>query len=207
MGWHMISENPARDYLVGELPRRRGRPRASWRPRVGDGDYYRLTADPEALEQLLSAPLANLVNPFGGLELSLTFPGGATLTVKLQIATTRQRLGVRYWFRCPSCGRRVRDLYTANVSAVLACRKCLGLVYESQYSRLTPMERFLVRFLREGSRMFEPKRRRRRRRRSPASPEEGQRGNGSTETPMQESGTTSLDHYRAACGRFLRDLE
>lgn len=37
--------------------------------------------------------------------------------------------GLRYWFKCPSCGIRVGCLY--SVSGYFACRKCNNLAYES----------------------------------------------------------------------------
>jgi hypothetical protein len=41
--------------------------------------------------------------------------------------------GVRYWFKCPSCSKRVGKLYSA--SGVLECRKCSGLDYRSRRYR------------------------------------------------------------------------
>ena len=39
--------------------------------------------------------------------------------------------GIRYWFRCPQCSRRVGKLYPN------ACRKCLGLDYKKhRYSKM-----------------------------------------------------------------------
>lgn len=38
--------------------------------------------------------------------------------------------GVRYWFLCPSCGKRVGVLYLAG-KYVFACRGCWNLTYES----------------------------------------------------------------------------
>ena len=43
------------------------------------------------------------------------------------------RVGLRWWWACPSCGRRVIALYLAQ-GGRFACRKCLGLVYESERS-------------------------------------------------------------------------
>lgn len=44
--------------------------------------------------------------------------------------------GYRRWFRCPSCGRRVRVLYGGRY---FRCRHCYGAVYDSQYDRF-PMQ-------------------------------------------------------------------
>lgn len=37
--------------------------------------------------------------------------------------------GVRYWFLCPNCNRRVMKLYAAGM---FVCRHCLNLTYESR---------------------------------------------------------------------------
>jgi hypothetical protein len=37
--------------------------------------------------------------------------------------------GVRYWFKCPQCKRRVGTLFTHAISQNLGCRSCLGLEY------------------------------------------------------------------------------
>ena len=65
--------------------------------------------------------------------------------------------GARNWLRCPTpnCGRRVQSLFV-NGRGGIGCRKCLELLYESQYggrmekklSRLRVMHR---KILREGS--------------------------------------------------------
>lgn len=46
--------------------------------------------------------------------------------------------GARAWFGCPDCGRRCAVLY-ARGSGGVCCRRCLRLVYVSQY--LDPVER------------------------------------------------------------------
>lgn len=46
------------------------------------------------------------------------------------LTTTTPRFGgLRYWFLCPRCGRRVGKLYYAHR---WACRRCLNLAYQSQ---------------------------------------------------------------------------
>ena len=62
--------------------------------------------------------------------------------------------GNRYWLRCPepNCGRRVQSLFI-DEHHTIACRKCLGLLYESQYgggvekrlTRLRAMHRKILR--------------------------------------------------------------
>ncbi len=40
--------------------------------------------------------------------------------------------GVRYWFGCPSCGRRVAVLYLAPGDVYFRCRHCNNLSYHSR---------------------------------------------------------------------------
>ena len=40
--------------------------------------------------------------------------------------------GVRYWFACPSCGRRVAVLYLAPGDVYFRCRHCNNLTYDSR---------------------------------------------------------------------------
>ena len=39
--------------------------------------------------------------------------------------------GIRLWFKCPICNRRVGVIYKHPVSQNLGCRECLVLVYRS----------------------------------------------------------------------------
>ena len=51
----------------------------------------------------------------------------------VELATSMTSFGgLRYWFQCPSCGRRVGVLYHRDR---YACRQCNKVVYESQYDR------------------------------------------------------------------------
>jgi hypothetical protein len=43
--------------------------------------------------------------------------------------------GVRYWFGCPSCGRRVAVLYLAPGDVYFRCRYCNNLSYWSRNSK------------------------------------------------------------------------
>ena len=50
----------------------------------------------------------------------------------LPTTTTEQHFGgERIWFQCPDCGGRVRYLYVGV--EYIGCRKCLRLLYPSQY--------------------------------------------------------------------------
>ena len=57
---------------------------------------------------------------------------------ELRLVATRQRVGERCWWVCPSCGRRCRFLYHFRVGRsggdedALGCRVCLGLTYPSR---------------------------------------------------------------------------
>lgn len=50
--------------------------------------------------------------------------------------------GVRWWFTCPGCGKRVAYLYLPPGHRLFLCRRCRGLSYYSQ--RLGPYDRTLV---------------------------------------------------------------
>jgi len=42
--------------------------------------------------------------------------------------------GVRFWFKCPMCSKRVGTIYSHATSQNLACRRCLNLKYcKSRY--------------------------------------------------------------------------
>ena len=43
--------------------------------------------------------------------------------------------GVRYWFGCPHCGRRVAVLYLAPGDVYFRCRHCNNLSYHSRNRR------------------------------------------------------------------------
>lgn len=40
--------------------------------------------------------------------------------------------GMRYWFKCPLCNRRVGTLFVHPLTAAMGCRKCLSLEYRSR---------------------------------------------------------------------------
>lgn len=51
------------------------------------------------------------------------------LTIKL--ATSKTKTGIRYWFQCPLCSKRVGKLYKHPINNALGCRICLNLDYNS----------------------------------------------------------------------------
>lgn len=50
------------------------------------------------------------------------------LNIELTVGKTNFK-GLRYWFKCPLCSRRVGVLYKHPISHILGCRTCLGLEY------------------------------------------------------------------------------
>ena len=42
--------------------------------------------------------------------------------------------GSRWWWSCPACRKRVDVLYLPSDRDRLACRRCCGLLYQSQYT-------------------------------------------------------------------------
>jgi len=51
--------------------------------------------------------------------------------IELVISNTNYN-GVRFWFKCPLCGKRVGKLYKHPISQIMGCRGCLGLEYRSR---------------------------------------------------------------------------
>ena len=82
-----------------------------------------------------------------GLEVNMTGEPYARLTYsvidregnatpydsKVELITTPCNLGgIRYWFACPWCGRRVGGLYLAPGERNFRCRHCTNLSYRSR---------------------------------------------------------------------------
>jgi len=59
--------------------------------------------------------------------------GGARRQVRavIPIVTTKQRIGSRRWWACPSCARRVQVLYLAPGAEEMCCRVCGRLIHRS----------------------------------------------------------------------------
>ena len=49
--------------------------------------------------------------------------------ISIQLSACRYG-GVRLWFICPKCGKRIANIY---VDTVVSCRNCLGLRYQCEY--------------------------------------------------------------------------
>lgn len=68
----------------------------------------------------------------------VTWPSGHTTDLHVRLMTSRQHLGgERRWFACPNCGHRVGCLYSPWPTEPFWCRRCHGLLYDSQYGRRT----------------------------------------------------------------------
>lgn len=52
--------------------------------------------------------------------------------LEVKLATSETRYGLRFWFTCPECNKRVGKLYKHPLTGAIACRSCNNLVYKSQ---------------------------------------------------------------------------
>lgn len=53
--------------------------------------------------------------------------------IQTELTTTRTRFnGIRFWFQCPQCKRRVGVLFKHPIWAIMSCRLCLNLHYRKQ---------------------------------------------------------------------------
>ena len=71
----------------------------------------------------------------------------STHAYELRVVTTKQNLGERHWWACPTCGRRRKHVYHFIAGHrghhsipvhVLGCRACLGLTYASRSRHRCP---------------------------------------------------------------------
>ncbi len=72
------------------------------------------------------------------LKIPYALPGGERREQQIELQAALSCVGgVRWWFRCPFCGRRVRKLYLPPASAeeTFACRHCHNLTYWSAQTR------------------------------------------------------------------------
>ena len=53
------------------------------------------------------------------------------LSVELTISKTHYG-GIRFWFNCPLCGKRIGVLFKHPLTNVIGCRKCLNLEYRKR---------------------------------------------------------------------------
>ena len=67
----------------------------------------------------------------GPLEMDIKVEvDGTAIQQRLELSTTRQRLGGRWWWTCPTCKRRCAHLYV--LQGGLTCRLCARLRYRCQ---------------------------------------------------------------------------
>ncbi len=79
-------------------------------------------------------------------------------TVRLT-STTPHLGGIRWWFQCPKCGRRVMNLHLPGGCLRFACRVCHDLAYESEQTNRGRSQAFLRRVvMEEGCSMREARR-------------------------------------------------
>lgn len=51
--------------------------------------------------------------------------------IEIKLLTSKTGFGgVRYWFKCPICHRRVGTVFVHALNQNLGCRNCLGLEYK-----------------------------------------------------------------------------
>lgn len=56
--------------------------------------------------------------------------------IQLELITSKTGFGgVRYWFKCPLCDRRVGVIFRHPISGQIGCRLCLGLEYRQRRYR------------------------------------------------------------------------
>ncbi|MBD3300246.1 MAG: hypothetical protein GF347_02750 [Candidatus Moranbacteria bacterium] len=50
--------------------------------------------------------------------------------INIEVAESKTGFnGIRYWFACPKCQKRIGVLYKHPLNKIIACRQCLGLKY------------------------------------------------------------------------------
>ena len=53
--------------------------------------------------------------------------------IDVELITTETKFnGVRFWFQCPQCERRVGVLFKYPITEAIGCRLCLNLKYRKQ---------------------------------------------------------------------------
>ena len=77
--------------------------------------------------------LPQLALPYGDGQVQLEVEiDGAGMHLRVHVTTTKVAASerLRWWWICPTCGRRSGHLYPLSD---LQCRRCAGLKYRSQY--------------------------------------------------------------------------
>ncbi len=139
---------------------RRGRPQTSTRQRVEYCYELSVFALPRPRPKVAPnwQPLES-AHPMA--DVSTTWADGSVTKASFKLAITIPRFGgVRFWYVCPSCGRRRGKLYATYADRSYRCRACLGLVYRSQYEK-SWRDRFISFFMLGWDRMSPARRMRR----------------------------------------------
>ena len=105
------------------------------RPKSSDREWVEHTSVIDVMDLRESTGYPDWLQSASTVTLTLSHPHGPTLTPVGLVRTFPNYGGVRYWFACPRCRRRVRKLYASGSDPQLACRKCHGLVYGLQYQK------------------------------------------------------------------------
>lgn len=74
------------------------------------------------------------INAMGGLRyFRISYEiAGESLSYTIELTTTPCNYGgIRYWFLCPQCGKRVAKIYRKSVGRYFVCRTCNNLTYRS----------------------------------------------------------------------------
>src|SRR5205823_4765279 len=75
--------------------------------------------------------------------LRLMFNHGLPVSQEVKLDRTKPNYGgVRWWFLCPKCDRRVSRLYRPSYTYCFFCRHCHDLTYESAQSSRTRSDKF-----------------------------------------------------------------
>ena len=92
---------------------------------------------------------------FATAEFGFTCESAGTVVLEIELRRCEQRKrttipletttphfgGVRFWFRCPRCGRRVRTLFATQKELSPACRRCHDLQYRSAHTHDVRIDR------------------------------------------------------------------
>lgn len=96
--------------------------------------WKRYFADGTHMERGAISFLSNFIGENHYLELDYLFQKKEHLKYRVQLIKSYPYFGgVRYWFKCPKCGRKVSSLYCQKY---FLCRHCLNLCYKTQQMSL-----------------------------------------------------------------------
>ena len=133
----------------------RGRPRSSTQTWVEDCGVLDIALAPKPEAAFHSDSVwgrfqsqARRTDPY--LDVTATWDDLRQTRERIQLTTTRPQFGgARYWYVCPSCGRRCGKLYAPEWDRRFACRICRDLVYEVQYRKRSLFGRWIIQEVRK----------------------------------------------------------